>query len=217
MPVMCPNCAQMVDDQAAFCDMCGERLRPAAGAPVGASIPSAGGACPTCGQAYIPGEIFCNNCGVQLPPVSVSAPPPPVAVFPAAPAPAAPPPYQAPAPAPPAQPVMPSVVSGSLVVLTTNASIPIPNGKSEVMIGRADPINPPLPEIDLVPHGGEQAGVSRRHCQLVAEGGALYLVDLNSTNHSFLNRTRMNPGQRYAIKDGDELRLGKLTLIYHTT
>ena len=206
MPVLCPNCAQRVADDAVFCDMCGERLRPQAAppAPVGA-IPASGGVCPTCGQSDSPGEIFCNNCGVQLPPVSVGAPAPPV---PVSPAPTPPKPFQAPLPA--------SVVTGRLVVLTTNSHIPIPAGKQEVLVGRFDPANPPEPEIDLVPHGGEQAGVSRRHCQLVADAGGTFVIDLNSTNSTFLNRTRLEPGRRYPLRDGDELRLGKMTLIYKT-
>ncbi|NPV55447.1 MAG: FHA domain-containing protein [Anaerolineae bacterium] len=209
MPVMCPNCAQMVDDNATFCDMCGERLQPVGASTQFPGTPVAGGTCPTCGQGYIPGEIFCNNCGVQLPPVAIGAPPPPVAVPPAPPPPAPTPAYQTPS--------TPAFVTGWLVVMTTNANVVIPAGKNEVLIGRADPTNPPTPDIDLTPHGGEQAGVSRRHCQLVAERSDIFIVDLNSTNHTFLNRTRLNPGQRYALKDGDELRLGKLTLFYRTS
>ncbi len=42
----------------------------------------------------------------------------------------------------------------------------------------------------------------------------IYIEDLNSTNFTFLNRIRLQPGQAYPLKDGDEIRLGVLTLEY---
>jgi pSer/pThr/pTyr-binding forkhead associated (FHA) protein len=37
---------------------------------------------------------------------------------------------------------------------------------------------------------------------------------LNSTNYTFLNRQRLQPGQRYPLKQNDEIRLGLLVLEY---
>ncbi|NJL93362.1 MAG: FHA domain-containing protein [Anaerolineae bacterium] len=40
----------------------------------------------------------------------------------------------------------------------------------------------------------------------------LTLVDNNSVNYTFINGERVHPHERRVVRDGDELRLGKLTL-----
>lgn len=49
--------------------------------------------------------------------------------------------------------------------------------------------------------------VSREHCRIVRQADQWYAVDLNSSNGTFLNRTRLNPGQPARIKTGDRLML----------
>ncbi len=83
---ICPDCHNLVGDQARFCDNCGFPFsqsgdspspRDAAGgspAPLQA-VPS--GTCSACGFINVPGEMFCQNCGVQLAPVISTPPPPP--------------------------------------------------------------------------------------------------------------------------------------------
>lgn len=49
--------------------------------------------------------------------------------------------------------------------------------------------------------------VSREHCRLARRAGQWYVEDLNSSNGTFLNKTRLKPGQPVMIKAGDRLRL----------
>jgi len=96
----------------------------------------------------------------------------------------------------------------------TNAVLPFPPGKSEILLGREDPVSNVFPDIDLTPHGGDEGGVSRRHARIFAQGNQLFVEDLNSTNYTYVNQQKLTPGQPHPLKDGDEIRLGKVRLTY---
>ena len=55
----------------------------------------------------------------------------------------------------------------------------------------------------------DAALVSRLHCRLEAEGDIVHVVDLQSTNGTFVNDTRVDRG---TLKDGDRLRVGRVEL-----
>jgi hypothetical protein len=105
------------------------------------------------------------------------------------------------------------VVGGWFNVPGTSATIMIPSGKNELIIGRTDYGS--SPDVDTNPVNGEALGVSRQHARLLALGGQVTIEDLNSTNFTYVNRQRLQPGQRLPIRDGDEVRLARLVLIYH--
>ncbi len=52
--------------------------------------------------------------------------------------------------------------------------------------------------------------VSRLHCQLTAGAAELEVLDLDSTNGTFVNGTRV---KRAALKAGDRLGVGKVELV----
>lgn len=57
--------------------------------------------------------------------------------------------------------------------------------------------------------------IHRRHCLFDYCNGQWFitaLVNKPFTNSSFVNQTKLEPGQRYPIKNGDKLTLSKLTL-----
>ena len=55
----------------------------------------------------------------------------------------------------------------------------------------------------------EAALVSRLHCRLEAEGEALLVVDLDSTNGTYVNDKRV---ERARLASGDRLRIGRVEL-----
>jgi len=94
--------------------------------------------------------------------------------------------------------------------LASNGQQIFSGDRSELTVGRAHKKS--TPDIDLAPHGGTKAGVSRQHGRLLRENDQWYLEDLGSTNGTFLNGTKIAPHQKTAIKKGDKLRFGQIEL-----
>ena len=220
----CTACGAYNAPGAAFCESCGASLQhqvslptqlaqpPEYAAPPAPPVPAypvaAGGSpCPICGYPNVDGASFCEQCGNPLGQAApIPAPMPPV------PAPVPP----APTPVPPI-PVPSSFVSGRLVIQGSNTSLTFPQGKTEVIIGREDPVSGIFPEINLDPHGGHDAGVGRQHAKILASGGRLSIIDMNSVNGTFVNRQKLNPNQPAPLNDGDEIRFGRMVAIYYAS
>ena len=82
------------------------------------------------------------------------------------------------------------------------------------LIGRVDPVTNIVPDIDLTSIDIGRT-VSRRHARLTYVNDKLYLVEeIGVTNGTFLNGTRLNPGELKEIKDGDKVGLGKTELTF---
>ena len=101
-----------------------------------------------------------------------------------------------------------------LIIAGTGATLILPQ-KGEVLIGRADPHVTPQPDVDLGPHGGSQAGVSRRHARLLYSSEGWLLEDLRSTNGTFVNSVPVLPGQPVRVATGDILRCSQVTMIFY--
>jgi pSer/pThr/pTyr-binding forkhead associated (FHA) protein len=108
-------------------------------------------------------------------------------------------------------------MAGRFNVQQSGATISLPAGKNEAIIGREDPVSGIFPEIDLDPHGGHDGGVGRKHARLFVQGGQLMVEDQDSVNGTFVNRQKLNAFQPHPLRDGDELRLGKIVLTYHAS
>lgn len=214
--IICPSCNTPAPPGAVFCDHCGYDLRTVAQdapkpMPPTFMVPGTGAEtiiCSICQHPNIAGSAFCENCGAQLEGVKQAAPvsrSTPASILDDLPLPAAP-------PAPPAI----ETVTGRLVISDSQVTLPIPSGKQTVVIGREDPVSGVFPDIDLDPHGGHEGGVGRRHAQLVWKDGQVYIEDLESVNGTAVNRQRVSPHQPQPLNTGDEIRLGKMALIYYS-
>ncbi len=64
-------------------------------------------------------------------------------------------------------------------------------------------------EADLVV---DDAGVSRRHAEVHSEGGRVWLVDLGSTNGTFVDGERVATGQ---LADGSRITIGRTRIVVH--
>ena len=60
----------------------------------------------------------------------------------------------------------------------------------------------------------EDASISRMHARILKEQENYFLEDLNSTNGTFKNGLRMQPYEKRKLEEGDEIRLGKITLMF---
>jgi len=108
-----------------------------------------------------------------------------------------------------------AITAPKLVVDADNTSFDL-SGKSEWMIGREDPVSSIFPDIDLTPHGGEEGGVSRLHAKLYVQGNQYLIEDQNSTNFTFVNKQKLAPKTPTPIKDGDEIKLGRVLMRFKT-
>lgn len=66
--------------------------------------------------------------------------------------------------------------------------------------------------LDLTHYRAQVLGVSRQHAVIHVEDGDCTLEDLNSTNGTWLNETRLQPNQPHSLSTGDMIRLGQLML-----
>lgn len=66
-------------------------------------------------------------------------------------------------------------------------------------------------EVDVIL---EDSSVSRIHARIIQEGSDYYLEDLNSTNGTFKNGLRLQPYEKRKLETGDELKCGRVVLIF---
>lgn len=67
-------------------------------------------------------------------------------------------------------------------------------------------------DVDLTDFGAVDSGVSRRHALLRWQNETVVVIDLESANYTYLNGQRIIPNEPRILRDGDELKLGRLTL-----
>lgn len=157
------------------------------------------GLCYNCGLPYRPGELICPRCnarfakGVDTRQMDLKD-----------------------VPANPVQPRGHAFVTSPkpIIFQFEGKRLPLPEGFEEIVVGRRSPIaDDPQPDIDLNPFGAEDLGVSRRHIRLKHKNYLTYIIDLGSSNGTWLNGKRLSGPAERLLRNGDELRLGKLTLI----
>jgi ABC-type multidrug transport system ATPase subunit len=76
-------------------------------------------------------------------------------------------------------------------------------GRDQVTIGRS-------PQCDIAL---AHPAVSREHARVVATRGELRVVDVGSSNGTFVNGERVAPGSPRRVENGDEIRVGPVKLV----
>jgi hypothetical protein len=121
-----------------------------------------------------------------------------------------PPAQQAPAPATGGTP-LPAGAQPRLVVLRglkINTEYPLYEGHN--FIGRAD--EKPV-DIDLEDQEPpDRIWSSRQHALITFEDNMLFIEDLNSSNGTFVNRTRVHPGQKRPLQVSDIIQIGTVQM-----
>jgi pSer/pThr/pTyr-binding forkhead associated (FHA) protein len=123
-------------------------------------------------------------------------------------------PISGPTPAPTGVEALPIAPVVALVIAETGTELPLDFSKGEVLIGRSDPVSRVFPDVDLTPHGGYEAGVSRKHCRIFKQGDQFFVEDLQSTNGTRLNGQFIPPNQPRPLNDGDVLELGAFKVTF---
>jgi hypothetical protein len=164
--------------------------------------------CPVCQQHEPEGEVFCSECGARLVTLWAEITSTEAFIDTAMVRETARLRTSAPLQLAPGQVSLSFVGQGGDPVILS--------GRAEYLLGR-DGHEDTVPDVNLNLFGGQDKGVSRAHAALRAERGQLLLVDLGSTNGTRLNGVRLTAQQPVRVSNGDEIRLGRLTLKVHFT
>mgnify|MGYP005842586179 CR=1 FL=1 len=84
--------------------------------------------------------------------------------------------------------------------------------KLELTLGRNSLTAATKPDIDLSPFQAVDYGVSRLHARLRYQDDTITIADLGSVNHTYVNGQRLHPHEVRVLRDGDEIRLGRLAI-----
>ncbi|MGB3717524.1 MAG: FHA domain-containing protein [Candidatus Promineifilaceae bacterium] len=154
--------------------------------------------CQECNEPYKVGALFCEECGSRLfsdnyetlvGGLAASAQPKPITE--------------------PRE--KPQVSAGMIVffVLSSERRVDIP-ASGEIHIGREDPNRDIHPHLDLTADDGASLGVSRLHASLQSTENGVMLVDLGSTNGTYLREENLTPHEPSPVWNGDIFQLGHL-------
>lgn len=187
----CPVCSATVSLGAVYCDVCGNPLIPSSNLDM--DVPETL-TCPNCHAATRAGDLYCDSCGHLLRPESGS-----------------------PTPKPEESADDPARQSAPRLIIQPDSIVVelVPN-QAVYIIGRQDPGSGTYPDVDLVPFGGEEGGVSRRHAKITRRDEVYYIEDLNSVNYTFVNKKKIVMGIDHPLQDGDEIRLGRVLMRFET-
>jgi hypothetical protein len=99
----------------------------------------------------------------------------------------------------------------SLHLMDSGKVLPLAS-RNEFTMGRLSEGQPIMPDIDLTPYQAYASGVSRLHAVVKREPSRVVIMDLGSSNGTYLNGRRLNPHSEEEIRHGDVVALGKLKI-----
>jgi hypothetical protein len=99
----------------------------------------------------------------------------------------------------------------SLNMMETGQILPLAD-RNEFSLGRSAEGQPIIPDVDLTPFNAYTNGVSRLHAVLKRIKDKIVIMDLGSSNGTYLNGGRLAPYIEMPVAHGDVIYLGKLKI-----
>ena len=158
--------------------------------------------CSTCQHQEVVGALFCSECGAQLQMVgalatqNIHTPEVYDNAFDKIPV---------------KREVVSSVDAMTLQILDGGQLLSLEE-RQEFTIGRVSDGQTIMPDIDLTSYGGYEGGVSRLHAVLKKSKDGVTIMDLGSSNGTYVNGTRLKPENESYLSHGSVISLGKLKL-----
>jgi hypothetical protein len=99
----------------------------------------------------------------------------------------------------------------SLHIIESGQILPLAD-RTEFTLGRSADGQPIVPDVDLSPYNAYANGVSRLHAAIKLVNNRIVVVDLGSSNGTYLNGVRLSPYIETPVSHGDLIYLGKLKI-----
>jgi hypothetical protein len=99
-----------------------------------------------------------------------------------------------------------------IMLLIGGAQCSLPIARTLTIGRQSAPLNASQPHVDLTPYQAWEAGVSRLHVRIRRESTLAYVTDLGSSNGTYLNGRRLEPGTERLLRNGDRLQLSQLSI-----
>lgn len=157
--------------------------------------------CPNCQHKEVTGAIFCSQCGAQLLNAYV------LETHKINTAETSRMPLRKTAPVRPPVELPDSWIS--LHIVDSGQIVPLAD-RTEFTLGRITEGQPIMPDVDLSPYNAYANGVSRLHAVLKRTDDRVFIIDLGSSNGTYVNGTRLMPHSECPVNHGDLVHLGKL-------
>ena len=160
--------------------------------------------CPSCQYREIPGALFCSLCGAQL--VTTSNPDlqkDPMTKTDSN--------TKGKHDLKSTSPMMSAGARISLHLVESGQILPLAE-RNEFSLGRVAEGQPIMPDIDLTPYKAYENGVSRLHALLKLVNNQILILDLGSSNGTYVNGNRLVPSVERPLNHGDMIHLGKLKI-----
>ncbi len=159
--------------------------------------------CPNCQYKEISGAVYCSKCGARLTNSHIAIHNVQTAKLRG----------EVEHPTDPLQPPpSPSLQSWiSLHLIESGQILPLTD-RTEFTLGRSVEGQPIVPDVDLSPYNAYANGVSRLHAAIKLVKNQVVIVDLGSSNGTYLNGVRLPPHIETLVAHGDLIYLGKLKM-----
>lgn len=231
----CPFCSFENEEGALFCEQCKSDLSGVDPVPVATpepmpmaavleeTVPMAQAVPAAALEATVPvaEAIAAPVVAEEMPPMAEAVPAEPFAAAV----------VEAPPPAPveaPAEPAAPAAAAPAVPAAETPAKLP-DGAQPKLVVVRGQKIGaefPIYPDLNFIGRADEKpvdidledqeppdrVWCSRQHALLTLEEGIITIEDLNSANGTYVNRTRVYPGQKRPLNVGDTIQIGNVQM-----
>jgi hypothetical protein len=120
------------------------------------------------------------------------------------------------APVPATEPFMDFEIPAKGVILINleNGQLITKQDQEAFILGRVSAeIKTPEPLVDLTRFGALELGISRIHAMIRQTNEGYQIIDLESSNGTWLENQRLVPQKPYVVDSGDRIRTGRLNML----
>jgi len=100
-----------------------------------------------------------------------------------------------------------------LINLENGQPITIQRDKAFILGRISAEIKTTEPLVDLTHFGALELGISRVHAMIRQKKNGYKIIDLESSNGTWLENLRLIPRQPYDLESGDRIRIGRLNIL----